>query len=100
MAIENQFQKYDFRIGQLFLFYIVTCLFTGMMSHKDQALGISFSRAMAIVFLLNEMEQIIFYDKIIEKIGQEVTDQDLNHNYRVEFINNLFPATYCVFEKI
>jgi hypothetical protein len=71
MALEGQTQQYDFRIGQLYLFYILFCVFTGMMSHKDQASGISFSRAIAIVFLLNEIEQFLFYAKLIESVGQD-----------------------------
>lgn len=100
MALEQQYQSYDFRIGQLFLFYIVYCLFTGLMTHKDQALGISFSRAMAIVFLLNEIEMMLYYQKQIEGLGTDSKKQELNHNKRVELITSLFPPTYCVFEKI
>lgn len=63
MPIEQAFAGYDLRIAQLFLFYIVFCLTTGQLSHKHQNKGTDFARAMAIVFLMNEMEQMIYYQQ-------------------------------------
>ena len=100
MPLEQQFNMYDFRVAQQFLFYIVFSVFTGMLSNKDQTRGISFARAIGIIFLLNELEQLLYYQKQIENVGQDINQNANELNQRLEFINRLFPSTYCVFEKI
>lgn len=53
---------FDLRVAQQFLFYIGFSLFTGsFFGSKEQAKGISFTRAIGIVFLLNEIEQLFYY---------------------------------------
>jgi len=99
MPLEQQFQAYDFRMGQQMLFYICFCMFTGMISRKDHSLGISFSRAVAIVFVLNEIEQLLYFSKLIEA-GGDKENTLLQQNTRLKLINSLFPSTYCVFEKV
>lgn len=67
------------------------------MRNKHQAQGLNFSRAVAIVFLMNELEQFFYYEKQIENIGQ---DKEIKVNTRIDILNKFFPATFCVFEKI
>lgn len=94
----------DIRILQQFLFYIVFTILTGVLSNDLQVSGLSFSRAIAIVFLLNEIEQLIYYQTKYEGLtgsGTDgVTDASLNSNPRIDFINSLFSVTFTVFEKI
>jgi hypothetical protein len=62
IALENMGQiGFDVRAGQQFLFYILFSLVTGALSNPKQTKGISFSRAIAIVFLFNEIEQLFHY---------------------------------------
>ena len=89
----------DVRLGQPFLFYIIFSVLTGALSNTEQAKGISFARAIGIVFLLNEIEQLIYYQQLIENVGSDtISSNDINP--RIEFINTLFPDTFCVLEKI
>jgi len=90
---------FDFRLGQSFLFFFVYSLLSGSLVHIEASKGVSFARAIAIVFLLNEVEQFFYYQQLVENFG---TDKVSKHqlNARLEFINGLFPDTYCVFEKI
>ena len=53
---------------------------------------------MGIVFLLNEIEQLLYYQEGIENIGAK--EQKFSVNPRVQFLNSFFPDNYCVFEKI
>jgi len=48
----------DIRIAQQFLFFLAFTILSGALSINDQSEGLSFSRAIGIVFLLNEIEQI------------------------------------------
>lgn len=48
--------------------------------------------------MLNEIDQLVYYQTKIESIGQERDKNDVNH--RIDFINNMFPDLWCVFEKI
>ena len=83
----------------LHLFYIIFSVLTGALSNTEQAKGISFARAIGIVFLLNEIEQLIYYQQLIENVGSDtISSNDINP--RIEFINTLFPDTFCVLEKI
>lgn len=95
----------DIRTGQQFLFYIMFSLVTGALSNPKQTRGISFSRAIGIVFLFNEIEQLYAYQHKIEKYGasesEEANSQNINDlNKRIEFIDSFFKPTFCVFEKI
>ena len=107
IALENMGQiGFDVRAGQQFLFYILFSLVTGALSNPKQTKGISFSRAIAIVFLFNEIEQLFHYQQKIEKYGaQEGKDTTSNNNIndaarRIEFIDSFFSQTFCVFENI
>ena len=97
MPLEMGAQMFDVRLGQQFLFYIVFTILTGILANPDQNRGIAFARAIGIIFLLNELEQLFYYDQIIENQG---SDTIANKNQRVEMINAFFPNTWCVFEKI
>jgi len=56
----------DFRAAQQFLFFIIFSILTGALSTPKMQRGLSFSRAIAIVFVLNELEQLIYYQEQIE----------------------------------
>ena len=51
-----------------------------------------------MVVLLNEIEQLLYYQEGIENIGAK--ENKFSINPRIEYINSLFPDTFCVFEKI
>ena len=55
-AIELGPQFADVRLGQQFLFYFVFTVLTGALSSPEQSRGLSFARAIGIIFLLNELE--------------------------------------------
>jgi hypothetical protein len=97
VAIEQAIAQYDVRIGQQFAFYILFTIFTAFMTNRNQAYGVSFSRAVGIVFLMNELEQIFYCQELLESFGQDKVN---NPNFRIDVIYSLFPATWCVFEKI
>jgi hypothetical protein len=48
--------------------------------------------------MLNEIDQLVYYQTKIESIGQDRDKNDINT--RIEFINALFPDLWCIFEKI
>jgi len=48
--------------------------------------------------MLNEIDQLVYYQTKIESIGQDRDKNDVNH--RIEFINAFFPDLWCIFEKI
>ena len=67
--------------------------------------GVSFSRALGIVFLLNEIEQVIHYQTKVSMLsGEESVRQDSGSSdtstRRIEFINSLFGESITVFEKV
>ena len=102
IPLEQIGQSFDVRIAQQFLFYIVFIALSGAISSEAMSKGVSFSRAVAIIFLLNELEQLVYYQEKIEAFAGQQSDleQILNKNKRIEFINSLFSSTYCVFEQI
>ena len=61
-------------------------------------MGVDFGRAVSIIFMLNEIDQLVYYQTKIESIGQERDKMDINQ--RIEFIDRFFPELWCVFEKI
>lgn len=78
---------------------------TGVLSNDLQVKGLSFSRAIAIVFLMNEIEQIIYYQTKYEEMTGSGTDgpaQEASHNInrRIVLLNSMFSETFTVFEKI
>ena len=106
IAFENMGTTIDIRAAQQFLFFIIYSILTGALSSPKMQRGLSFSRAIAIVFVLNELEQLIYYQEQIEQLLGEQKDsnnpsqQQVTVNQRIEMINNLFGPTFCVFEKI
>ena len=63
LPLESMGMQFDFRIGQLFVFYIMFAVLSGALSTNNEANGVSFSRAIGIVFLLNEIEHVIYYQE-------------------------------------
>lgn len=61
IPLEMQGMQFDVRILQLFVYYFVFSLISGALSSERQQKGVSFSRAVAIVFLMNELELIFEY---------------------------------------
>lgn len=102
IALENMGGiTFDVRAGQQFLFYILVSLVTGALSNPKQTRGISFSRAIAIVFLFNEIESLVHYQKKIEKYGaSDSSDDATDMSKRIDFIDSFFSPKMCVFEKI
>lgn len=106
IPFENMGTTIDFRAAQQFLFFVIYSILTGALSSPKQQRGLSFSRAIGIVFVLNELEQLIHYQETIEHLVGEQKDttnpsqQGGAVNQRIEIINNLFGPTFCVFEKI
>ena len=66
IPFENMGTTIDFRAAQQFLFFIIFSILTGALSTPKMQRGLSFSRAIAIVFVLNELEQLIYYQEQIE----------------------------------
>ena len=62
MPLELGAQFADVRLAQQFLFYVIFTILTGALANPDQNRGIAFARAIGIVFLLNELEQLFYYD--------------------------------------
>lgn len=79
-------------------------MLTGALASNNMSNGISFSRAVGIIFLLNEVDQIIYYQSQMDWRVTQATEEGggemQNVNPRIEFINKLFPEMFCVFEKI
>ena len=68
IAFENMGTTIDIRAAQQFLFFIIYSILTGALSSPKMQRGLSFSRAIAIVFVLNELEQLIYYQEQIEQL--------------------------------
>ena len=88
----------DVRMAENILFFIIFAVVSGATSNKDQKQGVDFGRAVSIIFMLNEIDQLVYYQTKIESIGQDRDKNDINH--RIEFINSFFPNLWCVFERI
>ena len=58
-------QQFDLRIAQLFVFYLIFSLISGALSSERQGKGVSFARAVAIVFLMNELELVFEHQAFI-----------------------------------
>jgi len=58
----------------------VYAILTGVLSSKLHTHGLSFSRAIAIVFLLNEIEQIFYYQEKYEQITGGASEGGHNVN--------------------
>lgn len=71
IPFENMGTTIDFRAAQQFLFFIIFSILTGALSTPKMQRGLSFSRAIAIVFVLNELEQLIYYQEQIEQLVGE-----------------------------
>lgn len=61
IPLEMAGQQFDLRIAQLFVFYLIFSLISGALSSERQGKGVSFARAVAIVFLMNELELVFNY---------------------------------------
>ena len=102
--------QFDLRIAQLFVFYFVFSLISGALSSDSQGKGVSFARAVAIIFLMNELEMVFNYQQKMDSMsGKEQQDDPsafggqggpLQQKSRIDFINTLFSSTWCVYEKI
>lgn len=92
------------RIAQQFLFYLVWTLLSGALATEAHAKGLSFSRAVSIVFLLNELEQLVYFQDKLETLGGKSNDMGESsasiRNPRIDFIQGLFSSSYCTFELI
>ena len=71
IPFENMGTTIDFRAAQQFMFFIIFSILTGALSTPKMQRGLSFSRAIAIVFVLNELEQLIYYQEQIEQLVGE-----------------------------
>ena len=61
IPLENVALEFDLRIAQQFVFYIIFSMLSGALASNNMSNGISFSRAVGIIFLLNEVDQIVYY---------------------------------------
>lgn len=61
IPLESVGTQFDLRIAQLFVFYFVFSLISGALSSDSQGKGVSFARAVAIIFLMNELEMVFNY---------------------------------------
>jgi len=56
IPMESMGISFDIRMGQQFIFFIVFAILSGALANNAASQGLSFSRAISIVFLLNELE--------------------------------------------
>ena len=82
------------------MFYLVFTVFSGAIGHKSAAKGVAFARAVSIVFLLNELEHLVYYQEQLEAISSKEDATHLGGNSRLDFIESLFSKTFCIFEII
>lgn len=100
IPIEHQIQAQfaDPRMLQLFGFYIVFSLAMGALCNYEHSKGLSFARATAIVFLLNEIEEVLYYQQKVENMGYESKFDKHDLNTRIEMIASFFPSTFIPYE--
>ena len=79
-------------------------MLSGALATEQHAQGLSFSRAVSIVFLLNELEQLVYFQDKLETLGGKANEMGESSasikNTRIEFIHSLFKSSYCTFELI
>lgn len=110
IPLEQVGTQFDLRILQLFVFYFLFSLISGALSSDSQSKGVSFARAVAIIFLMNELELVFNYQQTMDSMsGKEQQDDPssfggqggaLQQKSRIDFINTIFSSTWCVYEKI